>query len=761
MTGLPVLFLRADENLTNELVATRQSLRKDGFKTDLSDFDFSTTGDVRAREAALTAIDSVRSAGMLPPIDLLPQVTSNSATVIWKQDALEVNRQQLDWSELHDFLHEQDDVLNSAAEAAVSGPIRFNLEASHGNAMQPRYLAPLKRDIQFLSYRALLSLHLGDTNAAAKDLFAATRALTGWQVEPVEISQLVRAACIQQLFDTSWQMLQAGGWPDDFLAKLQQEWESVNLFTNLTETVAFHRACMANVCEMARQEPVEPGGSDLLKETARSPRAALSEMRYAWDRSQYQETGSFKDEKALLLFFRDREVEMRQASQASNWVQMRSMPGVTNAPRFESEYPHSPVQMSLNMREIGIGMQRRGTTFLGRIVETEARREIIITAIALERYRGKHGAYPESLRGLSPEFLKTPPVDFMDGQPLRFRLTGTNQFILYSVGLDCIDNGGQLPKSGREALAQPFDSENPFGPPTPADLVWPSPASAAQDEALREEKARIAERQEAKRDAEESEVDWKQSLIRQERIGGIMSMNWSADTNTFTFNGRPFPDLLSNLKPGVSNKISLQTLLNPRQIITGDEPEILSFQFPVKYSVVTNIGTLLLMVDAETNEEGMYAVDCGARIQDLKQAASGDCLVAWHAIFDPPGQHAVQAELIATDTNGGEYWSKGPPVLVTSSNLCQFSLLSDHFYQDTGAEFHARLPEAHGNYVIECNTTNGARLKTITGTTTTGEFTEHWNLIDDHGVRFKGNYFDSVIHIILPQSGRSQTMRGP
>ena len=85
--------------------------------------------------------------------------------------------------------------------------------------------------------------------------------------------------------------------------------------------------------------------------------------------------------------------------------------------------------------------QAEGRGLLGRSAEAETQRRIIIAALALERYRGRHGSYPKSLQELIPELLQTPLRDFMDGQPLRYRLADGNHFVLYSIGLDCIDNG--------------------------------------------------------------------------------------------------------------------------------------------------------------------------------------------------------------------------------------------------------------------------------------------------------------------------------
>ena len=58
-------------------------------------------------------------------------------------------------------------------------------------------------------------------------------------------------------------------------------------------------------------------------------------------------------------------------------------------------------------------------------------------------------------------------------------------------------------------------------------------------------------------------------------------------------------------------------------------------------------------------------------------------------------------------------------------------------------------------------TTNGVRIRTLTGSTTNSEIRERWDLLDEHGKRFTDGWFNSVFHLTLPDSGRTQTLRGP
>lgn len=63
------------------------------------------------------------------------------------------------------------------------------------------------------------------------------------------------------------------------------------------------------------------------------------------------------------------------------------------------------------------------------------------TAVAVERFRSRHGAYPASLAELPPDLRDGLPVDPWSGQPLCYRREG-NRYMLYAVGPDGRDDGG-------------------------------------------------------------------------------------------------------------------------------------------------------------------------------------------------------------------------------------------------------------------------------------------------------------------------------
>ena len=107
-----------------------------------------------------------------------------------------------------------------------------------------------------------------------------------------------------------------------------------------------------------------------------------------------------------------------------------------------------------------------------KVMGVEAARQMAITAIALKRYQLKHGAYPTNLKSPVPEFLPKVPLDPVDGNPLRYRLNADGTFLLYSVGENGKDDGGD-PSLEKGVQSSSFYWQNPHA----LDWVWPQPAT--------------------------------------------------------------------------------------------------------------------------------------------------------------------------------------------------------------------------------------------------------------------------------------------
>ncbi len=681
---------------------------------------------------------------------------NNCAIVVWKLDFLKKqnpswpdNGTELAWDEFRQIINQNQSQLDAACAAILSGPIQFNLRAGDGNYMLLPHLAMLKNLTEFLDDRTMLALHDGNLDGAYSNLMAATCLVTAWKVEPAEVSHRVRFDNAKLVFAATWQALQTNGWTDEQLVRLQRDWEAADFFAGLPEIAAFKRASDVKEadCEPRRPPRPRPSFGDFSLEALDNPVGIWSKLLYGWRQDAYLQHGNADDKRDMLLFYRDREIELRNAIKATSWAQMRRLPGVTNVTRFHSKYP-TRAEMMRNTREISRRMQERGKSMLGLAAETEAERRLIVTALALERYRNKHGSYPKALAGLVPEFLKAAPLDFMDGQPLRYRRTDESHFALYSVGLDCMDNGGKFqPPKGDEDFVNPF---HPATRPLQADLVWPLAATTADAVAQRKQEQKAQAEKMAQLEERERANEAEKETSRQATVKKLLAQK-PVKIKDPTFQGKPLSEFLQSQPGPATRELTLEELLSARRIIAGGEPDMATFEVPIRYDVVKKIGELRLLVD-ESHDS----------LQECSRATNGNCLLTWNTTYDPPGQHALQAELDCTE-KGGDWRTlevRGPVIPYYSSNVLQF-FEGTGLFTDKGATLYAKLAETHGIYTIELQSPTGEHIKTILGTTSNGVINVFWDLKDDHGNKYTNNSLKAVFNVTLPDSGRSQSTRGP
>jgi len=398
------------------------------------------------------------------------------------------------------------------AEAAWFQPTRGLLDAfcadleAHPTAIQPAYeqgvdmlqphLAGLKNTVQSLRRDALLALHEGRLDDVVRDLRTTAALVEMQRDEAVIVCQLVRVAVAEiGLGGILWQALQAGGWSDTQLAAIQEAWERPCFLPAMAQAIAMERAMAADYFQGKRgnlRDLAEsigwPGaiGRDtsgagslgmfgewlgpILEQGQRVRRLALLGLwRAAWVEQD-------------LLFYNEavqRTIEAARAAAAS-----RSVAGLRSPALTDSEGKVTlVVPQPFNAETMG-GLAKfqhwLSLTMLGihdRLIEKaaqmECRREMGLAAVALERYRLRHGEWPTNLVALVPEFMKEVPRDWMSGEALCYRRNHDGSYLLYSVGLDGQDDGGD-PTPPLERSRNWLNGR---------DWVWPRPASAAEIEA--------------------------------------------------------------------------------------------------------------------------------------------------------------------------------------------------------------------------------------------------------------------------------------
>jgi hypothetical protein len=114
----------------------------------------------------------------------------------------------------------------------------------------------------------------------------------------------------------------------------------------------------------------------------------------------------------------------------------------------------------------------------------ETRRRQAILACALHRYRLDHdGRFPERLEALVPTYVEAVLRDPIDGAPMRYRLDDAKGIVLYSLGNDGSDDGGDATAVGsfaaETAAVSIYSRDWCWWPPRIASPATETPENAA------------------------------------------------------------------------------------------------------------------------------------------------------------------------------------------------------------------------------------------------------------------------------------------
>jgi hypothetical protein len=271
--------------------------------------------------------------------------------------------------------------------------------------------------------------------------------------------------------DASWELLQSSNLEDQELALLQKNWERVEFIRPLENELTIDRAMIET--EIAKMR----GSDDSLNEVMHGyyENADWSDdANIAYDKFMYRASWTYSDELSMLQKYQIilqtvRTVVTNQFFDPaySNMIE-----------QLKTEVTDDPAERPLKLDDYGWGM------FLGAegasvsvvlTMHAEVIRRIVVTATALKRYQLKHEKYPSSLADLVPQFVSSVPRDPIDGKPLRYRSIPGWSFLLYSIGENDRDDGGDASlRKGVPYSNQVWFDENRL------DWVWPQPATTAE-----------------------------------------------------------------------------------------------------------------------------------------------------------------------------------------------------------------------------------------------------------------------------------------
>jgi len=333
------------------------------------------------------------------------------------------------------------------------------------------YTIGMRQAARLLSAASSFKLHRGDTPSAATNLHTSLALVNVWKNEPLVVSQAQRLAMASIACDAQWELLQATNLTDSELATLQRDWEEMEFVRPMEDALKMTRVLRLQEIQQFRSSNSPSmslrsifgsntsSSSNMIKDLADAGRHKTWDVlwRVSWsyedelhDLQGYQvlidtvrqiETNGFF-EGALLE--KNRKLKALQLS-GTNWLR----DSLNNY--FMDVFGNAPES-------------------LGRVTDVmlarEAARRLAMTAITLKRYQLRHGAWPADLKALVPEVLSEVPKDPVDGQPLRYRPNADGTFLLYSIGSDGKDDGGD-----------PTITDSSYNWLHAGDWVWPQPAT--------------------------------------------------------------------------------------------------------------------------------------------------------------------------------------------------------------------------------------------------------------------------------------------
>lgn len=418
-----------------------------------------------------------------PPL-AMKSVAPGKAMVGWQQPQL-ISEDRMpstnSWADLDQELQTRSPALEFLRQASERPQLNFELDYQQGFTLLLPHLSRMKQASILLSASALSNLRRADCANAATNLQTILLLLDKWKDEPLLISQLVRIAMAQIAVNAQWEFLQSPNLTEPQLAMLQRGWTNIQLLQPMENSLALERVFGVRTIEQLRTSNspsssysgwMGGGGSggggsgdwlDTLKDLGQGMRRRTSDglWRVSWSYDdqlalmrgnqvlieavrQVGTNGYFKN----ALADRDRKLAALGLNRPNaNWLRTHLNDELTAlGPETIQSLAHS----------------------LERVLSCEAARTMTVTTIALKRYQLRHQTFPGNLNALVPEFLPEVPRDPVDGHALRYQLLPDGTFLLYSIGSDNIDNGGDgNARSGSKTL----------GWLRGRDWVWPQPAT--------------------------------------------------------------------------------------------------------------------------------------------------------------------------------------------------------------------------------------------------------------------------------------------
>ncbi|HSI12661.1 MAG TPA: hypothetical protein VK961_11490 [Chthoniobacter sp.] len=290
---------------------------------------------------------------------------------------------------------------------------------------------------------ALVRAHRG--HEALGELRGTARIATALQSESTIVARVLRAGVLWRHALVVKECLSAEAWSDAELAALDQELAPLHASTNYAETIDTERGGLNAIVECLVSQSAS-GRARQIREwyPEKDFGPAMLAFLCRWH-------GALRDNQLAINRYMD--AVRQQIDEKGNW-QPSDLPI-----DFDDMESGEEIRYAL----AGI-VTPRYTRPAQHLLTAEACLRQARLAVALERFRREHAAFPDHLSQLAPQYLHSVPVDPMDGEEMRYAKDSANRFRLWSVGQDLEDDGGKVEIKK--------DSDDKEEKDEPDDIVW-------------------------------------------------------------------------------------------------------------------------------------------------------------------------------------------------------------------------------------------------------------------------------------------------
>lgn len=419
----------------------------------------------------LAAVERLKQISFQPSLLALMELTTpGSARLNWAGDRPRFSTNAsatvaaMEWPEFTAIFQQAEPEL-AEIRAGLRQPARYWLTVPPASVFNyPVSPNVSKRTMaHWLSGDLISALHEKQLARAQADLQALTQLVELHREEPTLVNQAFRIVIAGLVLADAWEALGAAGWTEPSLATLQGDLEKLDLLEAIGIGMSSDRVLGEEFMVELRMANSQQGQN--LLGVASSGQQSLRGYFNNWVVLPFWRLNMDADELLYLQHYQKCLDLTRDLARGAAWPvvsselvnQFNHVDNVTSGQLARIRYMFTVMAMPILQRT----MQRT--------VCVETQRRLTVTAIALERYRLRHGQYPAALSALAPEWLAAVPIDLMDAQPLKYRLNPDGSYALYSVGEDGRDDGGD-PQPPPGIKATDIWSGR--------DAVWPKVSSA-------------------------------------------------------------------------------------------------------------------------------------------------------------------------------------------------------------------------------------------------------------------------------------------